>query len=147
MGTKNPLEATARQARELATKMFYYGIQDPSTEPTTQTFDIDLGTGPVDEETGRPEIQIPGSGLPVGAPPPAPPPAPAPVPQQQGSLQRPQSPASMRGLPNMASAMPPPPQPQQPPPQGIAGTKYAALFPGDTLGAMAAAGGIASLQG
>jgi len=69
---------------------------------------------------------------------------PAPVPGQQGALQPRMAPASMPTT-NMATAMPPQaPAPMQ---QGIAGTRYSALFPGDTLGAMAASGGIASLRG
>lgn len=86
------------------------------------------------------------------------PPAPASVPTtvpvpttgQQGSLQPARPPVNMtNNVQNMARAMPPqPPQvPAQQPQQGIAGSRYAALFPGDTLGAMAASGGIGSLRG
>lgn len=70
--------------------------------------------------------------------------APPPI-GKQGALQPPAAQGSMPRT-NMAAAMPPPP-PQPPSPKGIAGSRYAALFPGDTLGAMAASGGIASLQG
>jgi hypothetical protein len=76
----------------------------------------------------------------------APPPVPNAPLRQEGSLQ-PKTPSATMPRNNMAQAMPP--QPQQAPTQnqGIAGTRYAALFPGDTLGALAASGGIASLQG
>jgi hypothetical protein len=125
-------EVTVPQAKRIAEKLFYYGIQDPSAEPTNNVMTID----------------IPGGDLPVAPaePPPELPVAPPPPPiGQQGALQPPAAPATMPPR-NMASAMPPQP-PMPPNEKGIAGTRYAALFPGDTLGAMAASGGIASLQG
>lgn len=143
--TSGIAEVSVPQAKRLAEKFMYYGIQDPSVEQ------------PIERVT----IDIPGGGLPIAPPQksapepqPAPPSEPTPVPQiapgQQGSLQRPPAPASMNtAIQNMARAMPPQP-PQGPAPaqqQGIAGSRYAALFPGDTLGAMAASGGIGSLRG
>jgi hypothetical protein len=122
------------QARRLAEKFLYYGIQDPSANPAPASV----------------EIEIPGGDLPVvpGPMPEAPPMEVAPpATGQQGSLQTPMFPSNMP-MTNMAQAVPPPPQqPQAESPQGIEGTRYAALFPGDALGAMAASGGIASLQG
>ena len=85
-------------------------------------------------------------------------PANAPIPQQpepypavpptgqQGSLQ----PAQRSGImstTNMAQAMPPRPAAPMAQPSPAQGSKYAALFPRDNLGAMAASGGIASLRG
>lgn len=73
-------------------------------------------------------------------------PAPAPAPGPQGSLQ----PAPRTGImstTNMAQAMPPRPTAPMAQPSPAQGSKYAALFPRDSLGAMAASGGIASLKG
>lgn len=130
-------EVSLPQARRLAEKFLYYGIQDPSTSPSPNTMTIEIPGGdlPVSSEPA-PEA------LPIEEAPPV-----APVPGRQGSLQTPMFPSSMPRT-NMAQAVPPPPQqPQAASPQGIEGTRYAALFPGDPLGAMAASGGIASLQG
>jgi hypothetical protein len=122
-------EITMPQARRLAEKFLYYGIQDPSVPQPTESFTID----------------VPGGGLPMAPPAePEPPPPPVPTPGQQGALQPRPAPATMP-MQNMASAMPPPSAP--PADKGIAGTRFAAMFPGDTLGAMAASGGIASLRG
>jgi hypothetical protein len=75
------------------------------------------------------------------------PPAEAPQPiGDQGSLQ----PAPRTGImsnTNMAQAMPPRPSAPTAQPSPAQGSKYAALFPRDSLGAMAASGGIASLKG
>lgn len=131
--TDGVAEISVPQAKRIAEKFFYYGIQDPSAEPTRNVIELPAGGRPL-----APAEPLPEPVMPAPEPPPV-------APGQQGALQPPALPASMPRT-NMAAAMPPPPPPGQNP-QGLAGTRYAALFPGDTLGAMAASGGIASLQG